>query len=626
MTPRVTVLMSVFNGAAYLREAIDSILAQTFTDFELLIVDDGSTDETPAILHSYADPRMRVLTNERNLGLTASLNRGLREARGEWIARQDADDRSHPDRLRRQLEHLDAHPEVMLLGTHARLIDARGRVTGTLRKPVTRTGIAWASVFHNPFIHSSVMFRRGIGTYDESYPFNQDFELWSRLLGNVAMTNLDAVLIDYRAHTQSIAGRRDAAVLQSRIENTARNQRIQHRNVLRETGSEELANEWPALWTAINVPWLTAKPSRPRRAPELIERLWENFRRVHPEAAPDDEVRAITRSALMVVARYLLTRDPLGAWRAYRGASVGLRFSLERRALSPAPVVASNAGLRARRSRETRPPEAPSFRTSLRAAVEHRAPALAAAYRSLREEILLARMKARRTPFGFLLAGDVSMQNGTFEPEETRLIRELLERADRLIDVGANAGYYTGIARAMNKDVIAIEPQSANCRLLMRNIALNQWTGIEIWPMALGAKPGLAPLYGRATGATMVAGWSGASTEHRQIVPVTTLDTILRNRFHGERLLIKIDVEGAEYDVLLGATRTAARVPRPVWLVEATYTVHRRSANDRFLDTFDFFWSRGYECRTANGDVVTREQLTQWIAQNALPAYNWWFA
>lgn len=261
-----------------------------------------------------------------------------------------------------------------------------------------------------------------------------------------------------------------------------------------------------------------------------------------------------------------------------------------------------------------------TLRDVVRSAVEKRAPSLATAWRSVRDELQLARSQPRRTPFGFLLAADPSMQNGTFEREETRLVRELLGRADRLIDVGANAGYYTALARSMGRSVVAIEPSPANCRLLMHNLALNEWSDVEIWPMALAAQPGLVPLYGSATAATIVAGWNRISAGHRQLVPVTTLDTLIGHRFEGERLLVKIDVEGAEYDVLSGAMKTAARAPKPFWMVEAT-------PHERFLDTFEFFWSRGYECRIADGQrpTVTLEQLRDWMSRNALPAYNWFF-
>ncbi|HEX8251901.1 MAG TPA: FkbM family methyltransferase [Thermoanaerobaculia bacterium] len=266
-----------------------------------------------------------------------------------------------------------------------------------------------------------------------------------------------------------------------------------------------------------------------------------------------------------------------------------------------------------------------TLRDVLRTVVEERTPALARAWRSLRDELYLARLRPQRTQHGFLFAGDRSMQEGTFEPEETRLVCELLQRADRLIDVGAYAGYYTAIARAAGRSAIAIEPSPANCRLLMHNLALNEWADVEIWPMAVAAKPELLPLYGAATGATLVEGWNGISARHRQIVAVTTLDTLLGDRFAGEQLLVKIDVEGAENEVLAGATNTAMRTPKPFWMVEATHTAHAR---DRFLDTFDFFWSRGYECHAANRERtrVTREELLGWMSRNALPTYNWFFA
>ena len=326
-TPRVTVLMSVFNGARYLREAIDSILHQTFADFELLIIDDASSDDSVHIVRSFADPRIRLLRNKINLGLTNSLNRGLHEARGEYIARQDADDRSHPRRLERQVTYLIAHPQVVLVGTQARTIDHKGKDIGRVApKPTTPLGIAWLSVFSNPFFHTSVMFRREaiaqLGGYDETFVYNQDFELWSRVIGTHGVANLAEVLVDYRAHSESIAGRRDAAVLPSRIENAIRNKGIQRRNVLRETGDQELATEWPELWTAINVPWLTDEPPQPRRALEIIDKLWKRFRVVHPDAVQTVEIKTATASALAVVALYLAQRD--------RGASIRALFRATR--------------------------------------------------------------------------------------------------------------------------------------------------------------------------------------------------------------------------------------------------------------------------------------------------------
>ena len=127
--------MSVYNGEKYLREAIESILNQTFTDFEFLIVNDGSTDSSLEIILSYPDERIRVIRNDRNIGLTKSLNKALQQAKGEYIARQDADDISLQNRFEEQLIYLEKHPEVALLGTSAYKIDERGEILAKVIVP-----------------------------------------------------------------------------------------------------------------------------------------------------------------------------------------------------------------------------------------------------------------------------------------------------------------------------------------------------------------------------------------------------------------------------------------------------------------------------------------------------------
>jgi glycosyltransferase involved in cell wall biosynthesis len=206
---RITVLLPVFNGGPYLRPAIESVLAQTLSDFELLVIDDGSTDGSLEVARSYRDPRLRVLENGRNLGLTASLNRGLREARAPLIARQDADDLSAPDRLGLQAEMMARRPELALLGTQADVIDARGRPAGSLARSCEHDSIRWELFFDNAFVHSSVMFRREVvldeaGGYDEGLRYCQDFALWSRLVRTHAVANLDRALVRCRAHGRSM--------------------------------------------------------------------------------------------------------------------------------------------------------------------------------------------------------------------------------------------------------------------------------------------------------------------------------------------------------------------------------------------------------------------------------------
>ena len=157
--PRVTVLMSVHNGGRWLRAAIESVLAQTWRDFEFLILDDASTDDGVAQIEAFHDPRMRLMRLRENIGLTRSLNVGLREARGGLIARHDADDLSAPERLAKQVEFMDAHPEVQVVGTQVRLIDAQDRSRGVRDVPPDPVSIRWLSLLDNPIIHTAAMFR-----------------------------------------------------------------------------------------------------------------------------------------------------------------------------------------------------------------------------------------------------------------------------------------------------------------------------------------------------------------------------------------------------------------------------------------------------------------------------------
>jgi glycosyltransferase involved in cell wall biosynthesis len=216
MTPRVSVLMAVFNGAKYLPEAIDSILGQTFTDFDFLIIDDGSTDRTREIIDSYQDPKIKLIRNQQNVGLTHSLNKGLDLARGEYIARMDSDDISLPDRLARQVAYMDVHPEVAVCGTWAKDIDLDGKVIGVRETPIGK------DLEHNywrpsPIIHPSAMIRRadlnGL-RYDEQMRYAQDFDLWLRMRVKHKLANLPEHLLLYRVHRDSItSSRRDEQLL-----------------------------------------------------------------------------------------------------------------------------------------------------------------------------------------------------------------------------------------------------------------------------------------------------------------------------------------------------------------------------------------------------------------------------
>lgn len=204
----LTVLMAVRNGERTVGEAVESILGQSFTDFEFLVVNDGSTDGTAAALASFDDERLTVVENEGRRGLTWSLNHGLALTSSDYVARQDADDRSAPERLLRQVEFLDSHPDVALVGTWYRKIDEQGCVLASQQLPVHSTDLRWHLIFYSPFVHSAVMLRRSalesVGMYDESLGYAQDYDLWCRIARHFALANLDDHLVDFRVSPGSM--------------------------------------------------------------------------------------------------------------------------------------------------------------------------------------------------------------------------------------------------------------------------------------------------------------------------------------------------------------------------------------------------------------------------------------
>lgn len=231
-------------------------------------------------------------------------------------------------------------------------------------------------------------------------------------------------------------------------------------------------------------------------------------------------------------------------------------------------------------------------------------------------------LDTRMTPYGFKLGGGNSvhhkaMQEGRFEPEEIAIIRHRLEDADVFVDVGANIGFYSCMALHAGKHVVAVEPQDGNLRHLYANLQANGWENAEIFPLGLGSIPGLAYLFGpSSTGASMIPGWAGASRRIRRTIPVTTLDILLGNRFHGKKLFIKIDVEGVEREVLKGAGSVLAISPKPTWMVEICLKEYYPGGmNPNYEETFRLFWENGYEARTAGNDylIVTPEDIARHV-------------
>lgn len=205
---KVSVLMSVYNDAPYLREAVDSILNQTFTDFEFIVVDDASTDETPSILDSYTDSRIVRLHNTVNLGLTKSLNRGLSIAKGEYIVRQDANDISLPGRVAKQLSFMETKPQTVASSTdYIQFWQEVGQET-YVRMPQTDSQIREKVFYAHVLCHAGAMLKRSglqeIGGYNEAFELAQDRDLWLRLLEYSKLANLPEPLYKVRMVSGSI--------------------------------------------------------------------------------------------------------------------------------------------------------------------------------------------------------------------------------------------------------------------------------------------------------------------------------------------------------------------------------------------------------------------------------------
>ena len=215
MLPSASVIMAVYNGEPHVREAVDSILAQSLANLELIVVDDASTDATWRVLASCHDSRLRVLRNPSRLGAAAARNRAIQVAQAPLIAIQDADDVSLPQRLQMQAEFLGRNPSVDLVGAWAVSISDGGREIGLLNYPPrTDLNLKWALLFWNPFIHSSVMLRRSmlakVGSYREGRGpawFVEDYELFSRVARLHQAANIGQALIKYRVHPAGASAR-----------------------------------------------------------------------------------------------------------------------------------------------------------------------------------------------------------------------------------------------------------------------------------------------------------------------------------------------------------------------------------------------------------------------------------
>lgn len=209
---KITVLMPVFNGKLFIKAAIESILVQTHNNFEFLIINDGSTDDSDSIIKLYSDKRIKYIKNEDNKGIVATLNEGLMLSSGKYIARMDADDISLPQRLEKQVAFLENHPEYVLCGCRALAINAKDEKLFNLNRPTTFEQIKVFNLFRNAFIHPSVMAHTAIMKkfgYREDYKYAEDYHLFSQLTMNYKVANLGERLLYYRLHEESITSKKN---------------------------------------------------------------------------------------------------------------------------------------------------------------------------------------------------------------------------------------------------------------------------------------------------------------------------------------------------------------------------------------------------------------------------------
>lgn len=205
--PQVSVILPVYNTENYVAEAIQSILNQTFTDFELLIIDDASTDNTLGIISQFTDPRITVITNDFNLKVVKTLNKGLRLAKGDFIARMDADDIAHSKRFEKQIQYLKQNPEIDMVNTWVQTFGSENNI---LRAATDHELIKARLLFLNPITHPAVMFRRDAFIknnlyYNEEFVNAEDYGLWVAAIDKIKLAAVPEVLFKYRMHDNNIS-------------------------------------------------------------------------------------------------------------------------------------------------------------------------------------------------------------------------------------------------------------------------------------------------------------------------------------------------------------------------------------------------------------------------------------
>lgn len=219
MSPIITVIMPVYNTEKYIQAAIQSILNQTFTDFEFLIFNDGSTDNSLKIIQSFKDKRIRLFNSKKNSGLVIHLNEGIKLAKGKYIARMDADDIALPKRFEKQVKFLETHPNHGIVGSSCRIINEKGELTSRIWKVHPKLDTIKAELlFYPPFAHPSIMMRTQIAQlfyYNPQCYIAEDYYLWLEISKNHLLGNLPEILLYYRVHSNNISKKKHTIKSQS---------------------------------------------------------------------------------------------------------------------------------------------------------------------------------------------------------------------------------------------------------------------------------------------------------------------------------------------------------------------------------------------------------------------------
>jgi glycosyltransferase involved in cell wall biosynthesis len=217
---KVTVLMPVYNSKLFLNDAIESILNQTHNNFEFLIINDGSTDESDIIIRSFTDSRIKYINNEINQGIVTTLNEGVAISSGKYIARMDSDDISLPNRLEKQIAFLENNPDFKLCGSRAIAINNKGEKLYKLKRPTSFEHIKVFNFFRNAFIHPTVMAEANTLKnlkYSEAYLYAEDYMLFSQFAMNYRVANLNEYLLQYRIHEESITSKKNIEMVKSEV-------------------------------------------------------------------------------------------------------------------------------------------------------------------------------------------------------------------------------------------------------------------------------------------------------------------------------------------------------------------------------------------------------------------------